>query len=207
MYKLGIIPAAGKSTRFGGILKELLPLPNGNSFLREAVNRTEMFCDRTVVISQPEKIAQHALELGSRVIYAVQEGENDIWSAIRTAICIPADTYMFTMPDTYLDRRTFALYKGSDFAMGLFTTHTPERFGCLVDGIVINKKSVLTTPVHAWGVLAWSKKVAEFWKACLFTDYTVAINAAIDQFGVETWKIASYFDNASVNDYGELWLE
>ena len=34
-YRIGILPAAGKAVRFGGVLKELLPLPNGLSFLYE----------------------------------------------------------------------------------------------------------------------------------------------------------------------------
>ena len=205
LYNLGVIPAAGSATRFGGILKELLPLPNGNSLLREAINRLDMFCDATVIVTTPEKIQAHAKEAGIRAIYAIQEGDNDIWSAIRTAISIPADTYLFTMPDTYLDRHTFVSYKGGEFGMGLFVTDKPERFGCLVDGKVVNKAKNVLTPAHAWGVLAWTSLVADMWREGIYADYTDAINAAIEEFGAETWKIGLYYDNASLADYGEIW--
>lgn len=203
-YKLGIIPAAGKSTRFGSILKELLPLPNGQSFLREAVSRLEC-CDDIVLVTNRAKIQAHEAELGGRVIYIVQDGDNDILSAIKSALRLKADYYLFTMPDTYLDRITFHNYKYSHFGMGLFQTNNPERFGCLVDGKIINKQPSVLTPCQAWGVMAWSYMIADFWAAWDFIDYTEAINEAIRVAGLETWKIENYHDNASVNDYGRLW--
>lgn len=203
-YKLGIIPAAGKSTRFGSILKELLPLPNGQSFLKEAVSRLE-FCDDIILVTNRSKIQAHEAELGGRVIYIVQDGDNDILSAIKSALRLKADYYFFTMPDTYLDRDTFSHYKYSHFGMGLFQTNNPERFGCLVDGKIINKQPRVITSCQAWGVMAWSHMIGDFWAAWDFANYTEAINHAIRAAGLETWKINNYHDNASVADYGELW--
>jgi hypothetical protein len=205
VYKLGIIPAAGKATRFGGYLKELLPLPNGYSFLREAVNRLRPYTSEIVLVTSQEKIDRHVEELGGDVIYFIQRYAGDIYGAIRTACDIPADYYFFTMPDTYLDRATFCNYNHCDFALGMFETDKPERFGCLVDGQIINKTPGLQAPLQAWGALAWSSGVVKFWDGTNQIDYTTAINAAMNRFGYSTWKIDNYFDNASIVDYGSLW--
>ena len=203
-YKLGIIPAAGKAIRFGGVLKELLPLPNGSSFLRECYNRLKPYCTDVLVITTDDKIQRHAAELGRDVIYIVQRYDNDIWGAIKTALDIPAGNYLFSMPDTYLDRYTFSNYRDSDFGMGLFDTNYPERFGCLMGGEIVNKMSGLPTPAKAWGVLAWSRAVADYWLKYPQPDYTFAINAAIINFVYTQWRIAVYYDNASITDYVEI---
>lgn len=207
MYKLGIIPAAGKATRFGGYLKELLPLPNGYSFIREAVNRLRPYVSEVVVITNEEKLPFHLSDLKGDVIYMIQRYAGDIYGAIRTACDIAADYYMFTMADTYLDRFTFSNYNHADFALGMFETDIPERFGCMVDGQIINKQPGLISPVQAWGALAWSEGVVKFWNSSHQIDYTSAINAAMTRFGYSTWKIADYHDNASIIDYGRLWNE
>lgn len=198
-YKLGIIPAAGKAERFGGVLKELLPTRDGTTFLQEAVNRC-IDCDDVVIVTTPDKIADHARCIGSAAHYAIQHGNQDIWSAIRTGLDFPADHYLFTMPDTFVPSYVFSGWNYSAFGMGLFHTDTPERFGMFRDNNkVVNKQP--GEPGMAWGVLAWSRKVAEYWMLHQVQNYTDAINMAISEFGAAVWRIDCYYDNASVQDY------
>ena len=202
--RLGIIPAAGKARRFGGVLKELLPLPNGVSFIAEAVLRLRNYCDDIVVVTSEEKIRDHSLELGGNVFYAIQEDERDIYGAMVTGMHFDADHYLFTMPDTYMPRNSFSGYCNEPFAMGMHETMTPERFGCLTDGLVINKNENIPTPAQAWGLLAWSRETKKFWKAWDVMTYTDAINVGISNFDYVTWNLGFYHDNASIEDYMQL---
>lgn len=205
LRRLGIIPAAGKATRFGGITKELLPCKTGRSFLCEAIYRLDQ-CDAIVLVTNTEKIAEHAREAERAcsavpVFLATQRYNRDIFGAIRTALDIPADEYYFTMPDTYMRPRPFPNHRNHDFEMGVFDTLHPERYGCIVDGKVINKQRIEELPVKAWGVLAFSVECATLWMKNGMTDYTEAINLAIEWYGLHTWDIGEYFDNASFEDY------
>jgi len=80
-YKLGIIPAAGQASRFGGLNKELLPTRDGTSFLMKAVQRLPV--DRVVIVTNTDKIAAHARVIGSAADYDIQQGASDICGAIK----------------------------------------------------------------------------------------------------------------------------
>jgi hypothetical protein len=201
LSRLGVIPAAGKAERFGGILKELMPTLDGGTFLSHAANRLFMSCSRTVVITTTEKIAEHARELNYYAFYAVQSGKSDIWSAIKTSLEFEADYYLFTMPDTLMPADSFKGCAGSDFEMGMHLTDKPERYGVLRDGRIVNKQA--GDAGMAWGVLSWSRSVAEYWLSHTIDNYTDAINMAISKFGVKTWSLDWYYDNASMFDYVE----
>lgn len=198
-YKVGIIPAAGRASRFGGTLKELLPAKDGRSFLRHAVNRLPV--DLVVIVTNPDKVLSHMAEIGPDAAYILQRGTNDIWSAIETALQVRAERYYFTMPDTYLPPDIFAKPHDADFVLGTFATKTPERFGVLIGDMVINKQHDLPTPARAWGVLEWSERVVDFWRSSKPQEYTQAINAAMREFGYQTFPITYYHDNASMRDY------
>ena len=202
--RLGIIPAAGKARRFGGVLKELLPLPNGVSFIAEAVLRLRNYCDDIVVVTSEEKIRDHAKELGGNVFYAIQEDDRDIYGAMVTGMQFEADHYLFTMPDTYMPRNSFSGYKDEPFAMGMHKTMIPERFGCFYKGSVINKDKDIPTPAIAWGVLAWSRIVRDYWLVSDLQNYTDAINEAGYEFSFNTFELGFYHDNASIEDYMQL---
>ena len=197
-YKVGIIPAAGKAQRFGGTLKELLPLPDGRSFLRAAVHRLPV--DLVVIVTNKEKIQEHAREIGGDAVYMVQRGD-DIMGAIMTALDVRADRYYFTMPDTVTDTDNIP---DAHFCMGYFMTDKPERFGCIVNGHVINKAAEVITPAHAWGTLTFDALVADLWRERQPQDYTTAINMAIHEFGYVLHPLNYYNDNASIQDYLEL---
>lgn len=198
-YRVGVIPAAGKAKRFGGVLKECLPLPGG-TLIELAISRLPV--DTVLVVTRPDKIAQHAEVLQDRAIYLVQNGNNDIWSAIESALRIAADYYYFTMPDTVMPENAFYIApQYADFALGTFETDMPERFGVLQDGKVINKEKGLNVPAKAWGVIIWSRKVRDFWLQSEIKDYTHAINLAIMAFGLDTWPLAYYHDISCMSDY------
>lgn len=203
-YRLGIIPAAGKAARFGGVLKELLPLPNGVSFIAESVLRLRNYCDDIVVVTSPEKIRDHAVELGGNVLYAIQEDKRDIWGAMVTGMQIEADYYLFTMPDTYMPRDSFGGYQDQLFAMGMHETNTPERFGCLKGSKIVNKCKDVETPVQAWGVLAWAKMAKQYWLGADIQTYTDAINMALVFSVPRFWRLDFYHDNATIEDYISL---
>lgn len=202
MRSIGIIPAGGKSERFGGTVKDLLPL-RGEALIRRTVDTLKTSCDHVVVVSNVERIQAHVRTLRSDVSYMVK-GDNhpDMFDAM-LMVCkaYPADRYFFSMPDTVIPRNAFKNVPQCDFAMGVFSTNTPERFGCIVDGRVINKHKYVTIPAKAWGVLVWSAQVAQSWLDNAFETYTQAINWTIARYGFETFPLAYYYDCASEDDY------
>ena len=197
-FRLGIVPAAGKAVRFGGVLKECLPLKRG-SLLELAVDRLPV--DRVILVTNTSKVQTHAQVLGNKVLYMVQGDEPELWGAIKSALSIDADYYYFTMPDTFMPFHAFNLVPEVDFSIGLFETDMPERFGVLVDGRVVDKNRDIPVPAQAWGGLVWSRAVKNLWLRSNVTDYTHAINLAIQAFGFETWRISFYHDFASIEDY------
>ena len=71
---IGIVPAAGKAERFGGLLKELLPWGD-SSLLGTTVLALQVHCENVVVLTRPDKIMQHAQALdGYGVTFILQEG-------------------------------------------------------------------------------------------------------------------------------------
>ena len=196
-YNVGIIPAAGKAQRFGGTMKELLPARDGVSLLVHAVKRLSL-CQAVVVITNPDKIAEHAKALANeQVIFIMQRSTRDILGAILSGMEVKGDRYYFTMPDTWMRPDVFLDDPGSTFALGVFDTDKPERFGIVRNGWVVNKAA--GNPGQAWGVLAWDKSTRVFWD---YADtYTSGINTCMAYCDYRTWNIGDYFDNASVNDY------
>jgi hypothetical protein len=201
-YRVGIVPAAGKATRFGGTLKELLPIGPGMSLMKYAVLGLEQTCDEIVVITSPQKWQAHAYELSYTVFYTFQSEDKDIWGAMREGLRFRADRYFFIMPDTLI-RHQFPGNIKANFLIGTFETMRPDRFGCFSDDCqyVINKSLFVKKPARAWGTLVWSDAVAAWWLTQDIEDYTQAINMAIDKFGYETYELESYTDFASFEDY------
>ena len=201
--KIGIIPAAGKATRFGGLYKELLPLPDGRSLLEHAMDRLR-FCDHIVIITNPEKADMHLAVVGKRASLQLQVGD-EMWGAIKTAYNThDADRYCMTMPDTYVKDDVFKYMVGNSFGMGLFKTDEPERFGILQDGWVTDKFKDAAKPANAWGVLSWAKHVCDIWNDTKVNNYTSAINTAITAVDYGTWNIGEYYDCADMQRYMEL---
>jgi len=196
--KIGIIPAAGKAVRFGGVDKELLEL-NGKTMLEHAAARLPV--DQIVLITTEQKLRKHFQAL-PQAIFAIQEGNQDLWSAIKTGLSLRADRYFMTMPDTYMRPDVFKDAPQEDFNIGTFTTNKPERFGVIRGNRVIDKQA--GTPATAWGVLTWSRNVRDYWLKCEVNNFCEAINVAMTAFYFQTWDIGDYHDLASMEDYKNL---
>lgn len=199
-YRIGILPAAGKATRFGGMMKELLPIGPSMSLLCYAYFRLMEEVDQIVLVTSHRRLQAHVTEMGYHVFYTIQSGTKDIYSAMIEGCRIQADRYYFMMPDTLVEGR-FPEKPKADFIIGTFETETPERFGCFVNDNILNKSTVVPKPAKAWGTLIWSDYVYRYWLTQKIESYTHAINLAMDKFGYETYELESYVDFASYEDY------
>jgi len=206
--KLGIVPAAGKAERWGGHIKELMPTGKGEAIIDFCMQALIPATDAILVVTSPEKLpvmAAHLAKHDHPIAYIMQSYVGDIWGAIRTAIDFRADTYLFAMPDTVLAPSTFAHYPTYPFAMGLFKTNFPERFGVIANRRIVNKKPLSffekDPPYEAWGVLKWDAECVDYWLYADPLTYTEAFNSAIGQFGLSFWQIPLYYDMATHNDY------
>ncbi len=229
IMKLGVVPAAGVASRFGGTRKELLPISNGEAVIDRAMQALGRATDAILVVTSQDKLpilAQYldGQQYGAPVFYAIQGGGNDIMGAILTALDFPAERYLFAMPDTIIEDDAFSTYPSTDFSMGLFETDTPERFGVLHERRIVNKYPgshfyPTPGPYQAWGVLSWSQKCAVYWQELaerysLGTgiggdelSYTTAINWAIERFGLSHWQMGSYRDMADISEYQAYWRD
>ncbi len=205
LNRLGIIPAAGVAKRFGGVFKELLPIGETMTLLSRTVDTLEMIpVDKTVVVTNPLKIAAHAVALhGRNVTFITQIDKPDIWGAIASTLNIDADWYYFIMPDTMQEQGRFPLFPDHRFMLGLFETFDPQNYGVLLNGEVVNKNQALIPPQTAWGTLVWSRECVELWKKYLtdIRDYTHAFNMAMEQLGWGTYSLSYYFDCGTFERY------
>jgi len=203
MYdSVGIIPAAGRSVRFGGLLKELLPDRDGVPLIKRTVQQLEHVCTDIVIVTSESKITEHTKAVGNcGCQFRIQRHNDGLWGAILTAMVVPAEYYYFMMPDTVVEGEFPYYFK--NFAMGLHQTMKPERFGVLLGDRVVDKGAGIDTPANAWGTLAWSDTVKRKWMNESINDHTLAINMAIHSYGVEIFQLTEYYDMASVGDYRE----
>lgn len=202
--KLGIIPAAGRATRWGGIYKELLPVSNGKCLLDHSLDAFRTAgADACLIVTSKDKLMAHAGHLANwSVYYTIQTGEQDAWSAIAESLPLRARWNMYAMPDTYYPVDIFAKMPMHDFVIGYFETDTPERFGVLTEHGIVDKMP-FPDRQKAWGVLAWSNAVIDLWTRNInaIRTHTQAFNIAIDQYGYELVKLDYYHDMASFVDY------
>jgi len=202
MLSVGIIPSGGHAVRFGGIPKELLPLPDGYTLLDHAIERVS-FCDKVIVVSNDEKIALHRAIVGDRAEVIPQYGHEMYGAWLTACEHVHADRYYMTMPDTYMEDNVFDKLHLSHFSVGLFETNEPERFGVFLSSSVIDKPTNAPIPSLAWGVLQWSSATLNRWREYGCETYTQAINLALD-YSYNTWRITKYYDCADVKQYYRL---
>jgi hypothetical protein len=202
---LGIIPAAGKAKRFVGIAKELLPLPDGRSLLEHAVDRLA-FCDKIVIVTTRDKWqSQLDVVRDRKNIHLINQEGAELMGAIRSAYRhFDALHYHMTMPDTWCVENAFEKRPDASFSYGYFLTSDPERFGCLVDGYMVDKQPVKVKPSVAWGILSWARHINYLWEERRVEDYTQAINVALANGDCGSWPIGAYYDCANMKRYIEL---
>lgn len=212
----GVIPAAGKGSRWGGYFKELLPLTSRRWLLNEAIyNMYNANASRVVVVTRHDKVATHAYHLVGmeNIIYTIQEDNLDIYGAMKASYVVKGKYNLFQMPDTYVPPSIFTRMLEPDktndivpFQIGVHRTRNPERFGIIHDGEVINKDIRLNNgdEYMAWGTLFWTDDVIKYWIDLDVKTYTQAIQTAMDKFKWRTLEMEYYYDMASFADYSRF---
>jgi hypothetical protein len=207
---IGIVPAAGKAERFGGLLKELLPW-NGGSLLGNTVTILQQHCDNVIVLTRPEKIMQHAQALdGYGATFILQEGDN-LLSGLKS-ITWDSDYYLFAMPDTVFPLDAFpqgGVFDKDVFQIGLFDTTEGQKFGVWgedEDGGWIDDKNSKNEGKErqAWGLLGWPRAAMNVIRETYLKEHTDAFNVAIAEVGFETFMMAYYHDFSSFDDYRKV---
>jgi hypothetical protein len=199
----GLIPAAGKAERFGGVMKELLPISEG----RALINRTydaliNGGCSDILIVTSLSKISAIAATLPG-CTYRIQAGQT-LWSAILESLDTEARRTCFAMPDTYFPEDAFERDFPAELTLGVFHTDKPERFGMVRDRYIVDKMA--GDPGQAWGVAVWSELVSRLWlkHSAQINNFTDALNLAIHKYGYETFDLEYYFDAANMDGYKEI---
>jgi hypothetical protein len=221
-----IVPAAGKATRFGGTLKELLPLNATDTSLKRAIDNAVigMDADEVILVTSKEKLWEHTNYVSTHIgfhlpiQYVPQVYDRDLLGAILTGISphndgglVMADTVTF-VPD--LEGAT------SNLSFGTFWTQEPERFSVIHDGTIITKQKPVSylgdgqkledmVGYKAWGVVMWSKEVAEYWiaKSDRYEHYDDMFRDGMKEFGYTTFELPYYYDLGSFDKYFEYLKE
>ena len=206
--RIGIIPAAGKADRFGGTIKELLPIDKDHALIDYSIMAMERGgCDPIICVTSTRKIAALA-EYSPRLLCTIQTATRDIWGAIVAGLAVEADEYCFAMPDTVIPDDAFARREmDCDFMLGCFETDQPERFGMVRDHGIVNKMK--GDPGIAWGVLMWNRKVRDYWLNYDYDmkSYTEAFNLVRKVYKSNTFMMSDYTDISNFEDYKRVICE
>lgn len=200
---LGIVPAAGKATRFSGAPKEMLPVGDQTLIRRAMSKMRDAGVSRFLVITNWIKDSMHEEHLKQwRASYVIQK-KAGIWGAVQESFLYAAENNLFVMPDTYFEGLRLV---DADLAFGCFVTFQPERFGVLMNGSVVDKQQlpVKPYPYIAWGTIQWSREVMEFWAQGKFEGFPEALSAAMQVFEYRSFMLDTYHDMASFEDYRSL---
>jgi NDP-sugar pyrophosphorylase family protein len=212
---VGIIPAAGKASRFHGVYKELLPIGDGKVLIEHTIDHmVEAGAERVYIITSIDKVRAHQRVIHKDVDFILQAENNDIWSAIKTALPMMGDVNLVAFPDCYISKNPFSL--DGDFGLGLFDTRRSERFGVLTeDGTIVNKQS-FPDKQRAWGTIQFHRSIGEYWMAHEPADYTDALNQALRiaktpihtniRFYMDVSNFKEYFHLLQYLDYNPLML-
>jgi len=211
---LGIVPAGGNSTRFGGVMKEILPIKNNSSALSRCINSMIVGgADRVIVSSTEYKKEQHFNALRHNIVddvYKIIPGKYfGLWDCIADiATNNKADSYLFAMPDTVFPIDLFHKMSICDYpvVMGEFTTNKPERFGVMFKGSIVDKETLPVGNYSAWGTWMFNAEAMEFFVSELYNhmNFTHAINSVISKFNFTNVHIEYYFDFANFKSYKEF---
>ena len=199
--RVGIIPAGGNAVRFGGALKELLPLNRadcGLSRCADAMRPAEL-----LLFSNKKKAQIHREIVPDATI--ITEPQADLWEVVYTAAATTfADWYLFAMPDTVFPLDVFQQDIISSTMVGVFDTKKTGRFGIFVDNLRIIDKPDFGG--MAWGVWAWSYEAMKtLSQACRqYKNLTKALNVMLERHGVEMRELEYYYDFAAMEDYTEF---
>lgn len=152
---VGILPAAGKSTRMGGLFKELLPMTSSNNGDSKAVRpiidislhqMIRAGTERIYIITSPEKVMSHMTHLGDGsilgvpIVYLCQKQPLGLGNAVLAAekLIEPEDLVCFMMPDTLIKPHDALRHLVStqqqgraDLVLGAHKVRDPQNFGVI----------------------------------------------------------------------------
>lgn len=199
--RLGIIPAAGSANRFGGVIKELLPVAKDMAVIDYTIQAMKQGgANAIVVVTSGRKIGPLS-EHRPSLLYTLQVEARDIWGAILAGMRYEADEYLFAMPDTVVPYDAFDRNMTADFELGTFWTDQPERFGMIRHDGIHNKRP--GEAGAAWGVLMWRKKVRDYWIEYDhdIQNYTNAFNMAMSIYSWKAYELSGYNDISNFEEY------
>jgi len=212
---VGIIPAAGQAVRWGGYPKEMLPTGKGQWILDHTVRSLlRARVTELIIVTTPTRIDVIVDHMSGYsevpIAYVIEQKYTpDMWSAVAECLPFCGDHNLLAMPDTYYPETAFSGRKQyGDLHLGLFETDNPERFGVLINGCIYDKVAALAgTRQKAWGLVGWSRRVADIWLRELRTlgRFADALNLAIRQVGYVYFPVEYYTDFATWEDY-QRWV-
>ena len=212
MSKLGILPAAGVGSRWGGACKELLPIGVNRWLIDSALDHLlNVGVTRICIVTSERKISTHVLHFSKskydnlEIFFVIQRRQQDLWGAIQESFpYTEAENYML-MPDTLF--KTNKLQLTDPLTLGMFTTDHPEKFGVLYNGSIVDKSPTLIGTHSAWGTISWNEDMVKYWKSVKPNSFPEALSLGLSVFPSTTYSIESYEDIASWNDYVRLFTD
>ena len=217
MSVIGILPAAGKATRIGGLPKYLLPVPEGNLL---ALHCQHM----TAAGASPVHIGAGYHNTGIMYQYAptntrvYSTNSNTMSQTVLAARLLAAKSkVLFGMPDTYwtapnVYEQLRAALDSADVAVAVWRIRSDQRgqlgqVGFDDDRFVrqVVDKDPTCRYEWAWGALAWKPKFWEYIKPDM-PHVGYALQPAIDD-GLTTHAICidgEYHDCGSLIGYARL---
>lgn len=252
MDTVGILPAAGLCSRWNGTYKELLPTWENTWVIDSSIDSMKQAgVHNFVIVSSPQKISSHVQHFSKNkykdinISYVIQYTPTGLYDAIKLALVTSRnyDQFIFTMPDTLIsgtaciDILETLNYDGDriKFALGIFPTDIPERFGILKYSIrcgsdkgryleyeIVDKPDVSKVECNkwyifldgashymAWGMAGWRREFTEF---VLNSPEITTIEGAFNEYnnlnksGCYNSFMTRYADLASWKDYVQ-WLK
>lgn len=203
-----VIPAAGNATRFGGTLKELLPISESHCGLTFAVETALRYghCDPVVVTTNLKRDI-HAATLKAAGLHAdlvIKQNpeDGDMWGSVLLGIS-PGVTGGLILPDSVAVPQ-WTIPCEAPISFGCFMSSEPWRFSCLdlsdKKRPVILTKPRLISACHAWGIVTWNQDASRQ-LSTIRNHHDRAFEIVMQQQGYELFSLDNYHDLGSFNHY------
>jgi len=215
---MGLIPAAGKSTRMGGLQKMLLPIRHSFLLRSRAAALLDAGCSNVFIAANNENnqlIQAAMIGTGSMYITATETMPGTLragrqWTGNHRVLMAMADTWW--EDEELLLKMNHAL-DVADVVVGVFQTRTEQRHKlgmCVIDLedrlIAIQDKPADTHGyVHAWGAVGWN---VAFWRHIYpaHKSLSESLNSAIHaKLRIEiVYAQGGYWDCGTLDEYAHL---
>lgn len=228
MGNVGIIPARGQAVRYGGTLKELLPVSNGRVAIDSALVAMSMAgVDQIYIITTKDKAHFYAHRFSNEQYADMGIYPNivtphidelvygaDLWATLSWALEQRGskDGYTFiALADTIIPPTTFqtsAVYTGdAGIQFATFRTSEPHRFSIIQDGEILTKPDDLSKihelPASAWGAITLAPPATAYIAGKKYNHYDTALRRAANIYGMTNYPLAYFYDIGSYQWYRE----